>query len=190
MRKVASLVAAVVASLALAGPASALMTVTILGSNTPGTNTYTIVMSFGPLDDPLGASVGIRGLITSVTTTGTYTGVFTDPVLPAFATNFNGAGTLSGGPPAGTGVAGSWGSSGAVAGPAGSYTVGTIEITVGVGDVINPFVGSLDGFITNSFSTSVPNLLTGITIIPEPTTAALLGLGIVGLVVAGRRGRA
>jgi len=78
MRKLATLSMAVVASFALAGAASATMVASIVGSNLPGTNVYSIVMSFGPLD---GAG-GIVGLSSSVTTTGIYTGAFTDAVTP------------------------------------------------------------------------------------------------------------
>jgi len=185
MRKVASLVAAVVASFALAGAASATLSAAVVGPNTPGTNTYSIVMSFATSDFG-----GINGLISSLTTTGTYTGVFTDPILANFPANFGGPiDTPDNGE---TGQVGSWGHGAGSNQPGGSYTVATVEITVGVGDTISPFFTPNDGFVTASFSTVQPSPanVTGITIIPEPTTAALLGLGIVGLVVAGRRGRA
>jgi len=181
MRKLATLSMAVVASLALAGAASAVRTAAITGPNTPGTNTYTITMTF---DD-----TNISGMVVSVNSTGTYTGVFTEPPLPApFTIGLAGPGPIL----VGTGTRGSWGAVAGSAGPAGTYTVGTVEITVGAGDVINPIFTILDGFVTfTSFTTVGPNApLTGITIIPEPTTAALLGLGIVGLVIAGRRSRA
>lgn len=186
MRKVASLVAVVVASLALAGAASATISATIVGPNTPGTNTYSIVLSFATSDFG-----GIRGLVGSVTTTGTYTGVFTDPALAAFPTNLGGP--LDPPDPGETGLTGSWGHVAGSPQPGGSYTIGTAEITVVAGDTITAsFAGSIDGFVTNNFSTVVPlpGNITGITVIPEPTTAALLGLGIVGLVMAGRRSRA
>ncbi len=185
MRKLGTLFSvfsAVVASLALAGPASALLSAEITGPNTPGTNTYTITMTFAT-----GDGGGIRGVVSSVTTTGTYTGVFTDGPGGTFPTNLGGPAA-----PAGTGVHGSWGF---VAGtPQAGQTVvlGTVQITVAPGDVVNPFFTSLDGFVTNSFSTVQPlaGNITGVTIIPEPTTASLLALGIVGLVLAGRKSRA
>ena len=182
MRKLATLSMAVVASFALAGAASALMTASIVGSNLPGTNVYSIVMSFATGDEG-----GIVGLFSSVTTTGIYTGAFTDVSPAAFPTNAGGPLT----PPvaAGTGFAGVWGHVAGSPQLGGSYTIGTVTIAVLPGDVIINFMSSLDGFVTNSFGTVLPSTITGVTIIPEPTTAALLGLGIVGLVMAGRRSR-
>jgi hypothetical protein len=180
MRKLAILSMAVVASLTVAGAASAIRTAAITGPNTPGTNTYTITMTW---DD-----ANISGVVVSVNTDGTYTGAFTE-TTPGFNTPLAGPNVLA----ASTGVAGSWGAvNGTGPVPGQTLTIGTVEITVGAGDVINPFFGSLDGFVTfTSFTTVGPNApLSGVTIIPEPTTAALLGLGIVGLVVAGRRNRA
>jgi len=187
MRKLASLSMAVVASFALAGAASATMVASIVGSNLPGTNVYSIVMSFGPLD---GAG-GIVGLSSSVTTTGIYTGAFTDAVTPGGFFTGNSAGPLT--PPllGNTGFTGIWGHVAGSPQPAGSYTIGTVTITVGAGNVISPFMSTLDGFVTGaSFSTVAPDSIISVTVIPEPTTAALLGLGIVGLVMAGRRSRA
>jgi hypothetical protein len=184
MRKLATLSIAVVATLAMAGSASAVTSVSIVGPNTPGTHVYSIVMSFDP-----GDGGGIRGLVSSLTTTGTYTGVFTDPVLASFPTNLGGPLT----PPANgnTGITGSWGHTAGSAVASGTFTVGTAEITVAPGQTVQAYIGSLDGFVTNGFYTVAPSFIApAITIIPEPTTAALLGLGIVGLVVAGRRSRA
>jgi len=185
MRKVASLVAAVVASFAFAGAASALMTAAITGSNTPGTNVYTLTMSWATSDN-------VAGVLMGVTTTGVYTGVFTDGPGTPFGTNFGGPVT-----PAGTGGAGTWGFTAGGPQPGGTVTLGTVEITVVAGQTIDPRFNftfpTYEGFITgiSSFTTVLPNgPLTGVTIIPEPTTAALLGLGIAGLVLAGRRSRA
>jgi len=185
MRKLATLSMAVVASFALAGAASATMVASIVGSNLPGTNTYSIVMSFATAD-----SGGIVGISSSVTTTGIYTGVFTDAINPPGFFTGNSAGPLT--PPllGNTGFTGIWAWVSGSTQPGGSYTIGTVQITVGAGDTIFPFMSTLDGFVNASFSTVLPDSITGVTIIPEPTTAALLGLGIVGLVMAGRRSRA
>jgi len=185
MRKLATLSMAVVASFALAGAASATMVASIVGSNLPGTNTYSIVMSFATAD-----SGGIVGISSSVTTTGIYTGVFTDAINPPGFFTGNSAGPLT--PPllGNTGFTGIWAWVSGSTQPGGSYTIGTVTITVGAGNVISPFMSTLDGFVTGaSFSTVAPDVITGITIIPEPTTGALLGLGIAGLVMAGRRSR-
>ena len=75
----------------------------------------------------------------------------------------------------------------------GVYTVGTITIVAGgVGSFqINPFqrVG-IDDWIDLGSNFIVPTL-NGATlnVIPEPGTAALVGFGLVGLVMAGRRSR-
>lgn len=180
MRKIATLSMALMASFALAATASATRSAAITGPNTPGTNTYTITMTFDTADN-------ISGIVVGVNTTGTYTGVFTDTPPAQFPTNLAGPT-----PCAGTGVCQYWGDvAGAGAQAGATYTLGTVQITVGAGDTINPYFGSLAGFVTfTSFNTLGPNgPLTGVTIIPEPTTASLLGLGIVGLVVAGRRSR-
>jgi hypothetical protein len=84
--------------------------------------------------------------------------------------------------------------------PTGTYTVGTAKFVVGGVGVDGPdvFVGlfnvgiddvlnNLNGVIAPSglvFGTATVN-----TPVPEPGTAALLGLGLVGLVLAGRRSR-
>lgn len=184
MRKLASLSIAVIASFVLAGAASAAVlagsSMLISGSNTPGTNTYTITLTFATADQ-------VTGYAVSTDTTGTYTGVFTEPVVAGFAGAIAGPVVT----PASTGVAGSWGAVAGVNGPqpGGTYTIGTVQITVGAGQTVGIFLSGVDGILANS-TTLTPESVNTITIIPEPTTASLLGLGIVGLIIAGRKSRA
>jgi hypothetical protein len=180
MRKLATLtgvLGAVVATLALAGSASA-ASISIVGSNAPGTNTYDIVLSFT-------TGEAVAGFAVSTTTDGTYTGAFTESTPVAFSIPLPGPGPIA----VGTGIRGSWGASSFGPQVGGTFTIGTIEITVGAGNTIDPFFTLADGVVTTS-GTSIATTLTGVTIIPEPTTASLLGLGIAGLVLAGRRRRA
>ena len=182
MRKVATVLAAVGASFALASGASAVTSFSIEGSTAPGTNTYSVVMHYDAVDQ-------VQGYATSVTTTGIYTGNGGRTNPAPFNTPLGALNVANGQ----TGVVSAWGAvSGGVNGPGGTFTIGTIEITVGAGDTVNPFIRpGLDGFYTAVVGTTVaPDSLTGLTIVPEPTTAALLGLGLVGLVVSGRRSRA
>jgi hypothetical protein len=180
MRKVVTVLSAIGASFALASAASAVTSFSIQGSDLPGTNTYSIVMSYAAGDN-------IQGYATSVTTNGTYTGNFTRTNPAPFNTPAGNVVVANGQ----TGVVSTWGAvSGGPNGPGGTFTVGTIEITVSAGNTINPFMAAGDGFLVNGTTTAAPGSMSGLTIIPEPTTAALLGLGLVGLVMSGRRGRA
>ena len=104
-----------------------------------------------------GRKAGSYGISSSVTTTGIYTGVFTDAI--------NARGVLHqqlrwAAYPSGRGGHRLYGNLGvrwpATAQPGGSYTLGTVQITVVVGDTINPFMTTLDGFVTASFSTVRP----------------------------------
>ena len=77
----------------------------------------------------------------------------------------------------------------------GTFTVGTITLTgVAVGAstvqvIIRPGLEWADGF-ANALPTQ-PTLGSAlVTVIPEPATASLIGLGLVGLLLAGRRSRA
>lgn len=179
MRKVATLtgvLGAVVATLALAGSASA-ASISVVGSNAPGTNTYDIVLSF-----TTGESVA--GFAVSVTSDGSFTGAFTETTPPAFSIGLPGPGPIA----VGSGLRGSWGASSFGPQVGGTFTIGTVEITVGAGNSVNPLFGGADGVVT-TLSGNVPTTFSGVTIIPEPTTASLLGLGIAGLVLAGRRSR-
>jgi len=184
MRKVATVLSAIGASFVLASAASAVTSFSIVGSNLPGTNTYSIVFSYD-------ASDNVQGYAVSTTTNGTYTGVFSRTAPAPFGTNV-GAVVVANGQ---TGTVSRWSAvSGGVNGPGGTFTIGTVEITVDAGDALNPIMVGIDGVLvetTGGFTTTVaPDSLSGLTIIPEPTTAALLGLGLVGLVMSGRRGRA
>jgi hypothetical protein len=181
MRKVVTVLSAIGASLALASSASALGSFSIQGSNLPGTNTYSIVMTY-----PGGATV--QGYATGVTTTGTYTGIGSRSNPAPFTTALGSLTVVNGQ----TGRVSTWAAtSGGVDGPGGTFTIGTIQITVVAGNTVAPDIGLGDGFYTAGNSTTVePDSVSGITIVPEPTTAALLGLGILGLVVSGRRSRA
>lgn len=184
MGKVATVLYAVGASFGLASAASALTTASIQGPNTPGTNTYSIVISYAAGDN-------IEGYGISVTTSGTYTGAFTRTAPAPFNTN---AGAVVLNPPA-NGPAGVWAAvSGGPNGPGGTFTIGTVDITVVAGNNVAPIMRAGDGFLqetTGGFGTTIaPDSIIGLTIIPEPATAALIGFGILGLAVSGRRNRA
>jgi len=79
----------------------------------------------------------------------------------------------------------------------GTFTVGTVTVTgmvVGTTTLqllIRPGLEWADGF-ANALPTppTLGSALVTVVPIPEPATAALIGLGLVGLVVAGRRSRA
>jgi len=79
--------------------------------------------------------------------------------------------------------------------PAGTYQLGTIVWSagsVGTTNISSVITSGLDGFLEpgNVLPTTL-NLNTAIiNVVPEPGTASLLGLGLVGLILAGRRKRA
>jgi len=78
----------------------------------------------------------------------------------------------------------------------GVFTIGTVTVQAGAGVgnfAINPFqrAGVDDWLDASAINVIIPTL-NGATlnVIPEPGTAALLGLGLVGLIAVGRRSRA
>jgi hypothetical protein len=180
MRKLASLSIAVLASFALAGAASATIIASVIGSVTPGTNVYTIVLTSDLVSGFFGYGLGVA-------TTGSYGGVGTRTNPAPFNTP---AGALDLTPCSNCSVH-LWAAvTGGPSAPPGSYTVGTITLTVGSGDTVKPdFSIPGEGFLVGS-TTVAADVINGITVIPEPTTASLLGLGIVGLLLAGRKSRA
>ena len=171
------------AALSWVPSASAATSFSITGSNLPGTNTYSIVFSYDADDF-------VQGYATSVTTTGTYTGAFTRTAPPPFNADF-GPGVVADGQ---TGVVSRWVAvSGGVNGPGGTFTIGTIDITVAAGNSVSPImVGILDGVVVSTGGITItvaPDSISGLTIVPEPTAAALLGLGLLGLAVDRKRRR-
>jgi hypothetical protein len=86
--------------------------------------------------------------------------------------------------------------------PTGSYVIGTARFVVtanGTTDGLDLFTGlfnvGVDDVIDNNFAVIPSSALVfngaevNVTVIPEPGTVSLLGLGLVGLVLAGRRSR-
>ncbi len=80
--------------------------------------------------------------------------------------------------------------------PSGTYHLGTIVYqasAVGTTNIISGIIAGLDGFASVAAGvidgTVTFNGAT-INVVPEPATASLLGLGLVGLILAGRRKRA
>jgi hypothetical protein len=79
---------------------------------------------------------------------------------------------------------------------AGTYTIGSISFdasgaAAGVQNILNFLRGGIDG-VTNAKGNAAAVQVNGaiLNVIPEPGTASLLGLGIMGLVLAGRRRKA
>jgi hypothetical protein len=78
--------------------------------------------------------------------------------------------------------------------PPGTYKIGTIvwdASGVSAGShILSAFLTLSDGFANGAHVLITPILHNAVLdVIPEPGTASLLGLGLVGLIVAGRRGR-
>jgi hypothetical protein len=144
----------------------------LLGGGEWAGSTYaTMGTMAGGTYSPLSAGMGVNGLAGSVESTGAVGGQ---------VNNFE-SGVLVGGLPANS---------------AGIYVVGTARFVVGTAytDGVDILIGSFYGADGNvdgagaQLTSEVYGTAT-VNVIPEPGTVSLLGLGLVGLVLAGRRSR-
>lgn len=133
--------------------------------------------------------------------------VISDTVMIGLSDGSPGAPTMTAGvntPPAGAGAVqfnvtpqttGAFGGLALAQINAGTYTVGTITIQAGAsagsfGVVSFQRAGIDDWLDTSGYNVILPSLGTAtMNVIPEPGTAGLLGLGLVGLIAVGRRSR-
>jgi hypothetical protein len=176
-RRIAAIAIAFLAALSWSSVAAA-AAISVEGPALTGTHTYTIVLSFTTEER-------VATFATSVKTTGTYTGVFTETIPYGFGSlhgpHFQGFGLDPG-------VAGSWAGFSGEPQPGGTFTIGTVEITLGPGDTVEPFFTKAEGVVAYpGYVVYVPTTFSQPLHAPEPGTAALLGLGLLGLGYRGRR---
>ena len=188
MRKLfaVAMVAGLMGSVGFAGDASAVPSISLVwqGSNTVtpgGSATLNVILNN---DTDLSAATIMVGIADGSATAPSITGATNTPA-PFGSVQFNVN-------PKDVGAFG--GLSLGFVGP-GTYTLGTVTVQAGAGTgtfAIDPFQRpGIDDWLDASAINIINPTLNGtsLNVIPEPGTAALLGLGLVGLIAVGRRNR-